>query len=599
MTKFFRSKALFYCLIFISFLVISLFYIHPAQINFINFDERIFLSDGTDTLTSPYHFSYLKQLFLTEPMSLLHGAIPGKFLGIDETFALWIPMIERFITVIFGFVIPPEQISTAIVILSMTFNGFFMFLLSRLLRIPILGSWGLGLAWAINAYTRARAKVHVGLVGIYFLPLIFLSLLLLKKESRKYLILGSIGFLISSFSPFYYVITMSFISPFFLGFYFLNQPDLKLQSFKKLILALLPSLLWLIWSTLSPLPPKYTSSSSSPFHSSQNPSETKTNHPFLEIFGAKSIDYFSGDIGLGDQDMIPPREKMNQYITENHFFGSNPHERSLGVRWLFWGIFIASFFVIFFKRNFFSTQDRTYFWFFTIFGFFCFWSSLSPSSTSTYLNFSLLIHKLVPQYRVPNRIGIGVMFSLLMISGIFLKNILPIVKNKYIPQLVFVFLIFFELPPFLQNMPLATINSKASPLSELSSCGVGFSFPYYSETNSTLNYYRVLQQLRDTDCHLINAPKPSKLNDLLSTKFSWEVILQNKASDIKNQLKLFSSCSKINWILFTFPLLQSDGMELCKALNWNWHESGVCLNPIKYSTSNSLQLKEKITECLN
>jgi hypothetical protein len=262
-------------------------------------------------------------------------------------------------------------------------------------------------------------------------------------------------------------------------------------------------------------------------------------------------------------------------------------------------MFILSFLVIFLKKNFFTENDRFYFWFFTLFGIFCFWGSLSPSITSPYLNFSFLVHNIIPQYRVPNRVGIGVMFSLIMISGIFLKNLVLLTKNKFIPQLVFVFLIIFELPPFLQGMPLSSISAKTPPLTEFNSCGVGISIPYYSENNNTLNYYRILQQLRETECHLINAPKSSKLDDLLSNNFSWELINQKNISKIASKLKLFSNCAEINWILFTFPLFQNEGMELCNALDWNWYETGVCQNPKKYFTKNPYALKEKITDCLN
>lgn len=483
-----------------SYLLLSLIYIHPGEIYFFTGSTTQVLSDGTDPTTFPYQFSFLINEFLKDPTNLLFGAVYNPYLDYPQGQVMWIPMIERLQVLLFAPFVPVEQISTGLVILSMTLNAFFMYLLGRAFNLSNVTSFSMGIAWGFSAYTRARAKVHMGLVGIYHLPLLFLCLLLLKKHDRRSFILSSTGFLLISFMPHYYVVTLASLTPLILIFIWLQKSGRT--YFFKVCLAAIPAILWLSWSLLKPLPFSIS------FKGSPYPTTGQTTekyHPYLNHFKAEAIDFFTGDIGIGEVDINPIKEILHFKISNENFRGSNPHEKAQGIRWVLWLFGILGCAILFKK-------DKRI-GFFMAFGLCSFWLSLDPSYGA-----SLWLHKFVSQIRVPNRAGIGLAFSLILISGFFIQylqqNLNPNRFNLKIISWAFLLLIIFELPPLINFMPISNIVPKFEELTSKLNCGVGTTYPVLKETQSNLVYYYLQQRLRNSNCKILSLKEVESLSSL-------------------------------------------------------------------------------------
>lgn len=475
----------------LAYFLFALIYIHPGEIYLFEKSTTQVLSDGTDPATFPYQFGFLIDQFKNNTSNLFYGAVFNANLDYPHGQPMWIPMIERIQVLFLSLFLPVEQISTGLVLLSMTLNGLFMFLLGRAFQISNVTSFGMGLAWAFSAYTRARAKVHMGLVGIYHLPLMFLCLLLLKKDDKKSFILSSLGFLIISFMPHYYVVTLAFFTPLIFVFIWLQKLDRN--YFFRICLAALPAIFWLCWSLLKPLP------SSVQFNGAVFPTTGQTTeayHPYLNHFKAELLDYFTGDIGLGPEDINPIKMSLQNNLAANNFNGSNPHEKAQGIRWIIWIFAITGIIVLFRKEKIIL--------FFIIFGFISCWLSLSPEYGA-----SLWLHKLVNQIRVPNRAGIGLAFSLIMIAGIFVHHLAnkldPKQFNTKLIPWAFVAIIIFELPPLINFMPIANILPKFDVLTNKKDCGVGITYPVIQNEQSNIIYYYLLQRLRGSNCKILSS----------------------------------------------------------------------------------------------
>lgn len=583
----------------ISYLLFSLIYIHPGELPFFEKSTTQVLSDGTDPVTFPYQFSFLINRFKEKPTDFLYGAVFNPYQDAPDGLPLWIPAIERIEILFLSLFIPVEQISTGLVIIGMTLNGLFMFLLARALSIPTLISWGMGAAWAFNAYTRARAKVHMGLVGTYHLPLIFLSIILLGKDERKSKILGTLGFLLISFMPYYYVVTLAALTPLILLFVWIKRPARENQKkyFLTITAAALPAILWLTWSILNPLP-KDIIRTSSPFP--QTSEYVGPYHPFLDYFAASPIDYFTGDIGIGTTDLNYFKENLNNKIVLEKFHGSNPHESAQGIRWLIWILAAIGIISLIIKTTVFRDKnDQKLVCFFTFFAVISFCLSMPPNWPIDGFSASLWLHKVISHIRVPNRAGIGTAISLIVISGLFLKNILRSellnVRTKRLIGISFAIIIIFELPPFLLNMPISQIQPAFTNLTEEKSCGIGFSYPYVSAQNNGIAFYYLLQRLRGSNCQIINSSVLSDLDTKMMRHFSESTII-NEQRTLEQEfvhLKSFTECSGVSWITFNQMIRTEVATKLCNDLSWKMDREKTCISP------NIIKRNQNINNCLN
>jgi hypothetical protein len=531
------------------------------------------MSDGTDPASYPQAIAFLTRLFKNSPLEFLYGAIHMPVVNAPEGSAVWMPLNERLLVTLLSAIMPLEQVSTGLVLTCMVLDGMIMFLLARALAIPGPVSWGMGAAWAFSAYTRARAKVHFGLVGIHHLPLLFLALLWALKPDRKRRWVTMVMLLVVAGSPHYYlVMLLPFVPVTLLFLQWMKPPELTFwRAVGRTALLATPAFLWVAWSLLMPLP-LHTRTGADPFPTTGKTIDGSA-HPFLYSYAARPLDYFTGDVGIGIRDPNPLKQSMNTYLASERFFGSNPHERAQGVRWLLWGLgFAALVFLLPSQKAFWQAADRRLVGFFAILGIGSMWLSFSPDWGA-----SLWLHRLVSQFRVPNRAGIGVAFSLIMMSGLWLKAVMT-KRQSWAPYLgwVFVLGVLLEYPPGLQPMPVARVLPVYAALQGEDSCGLGMHYPYISANLGVFVYYYYLQRLRGSRCASVNGHAPGPFDTKAMLQLAPDNVISEGAA-AHARLKRFVDCVPLTWVVFGYPLPLQQGREICQSWGWKWGADGVCV----------------------
>lgn len=599
-------------LLSVLFLCLGYLYLYPGLNPMLKASSSIAMSDGTDPITLPFLYQEVLKVAKSAPLELLYGAIPNRVFDAPEGSAMWMSWGERFLALFASLFVPPEQIGTFVVWILLLFNALFFYLLAQKLGWQKHLSVALSVCWAFNAFTHARAKVHFAMSGLYHLPLIFLGFVLLFNAIRtpharnKNTLLAALCFLAASMTLHYFLILTAALTPFLVVFYF--YPTQVRQNLKRALallgVAALPSLLFLTWCLTHPLPKDFTQRQAQTLPQTGSYKNERGIHPFVEIFAAKPIDYFSGDLALGERDLNPLRAHITRSIRNNPE-GSNLHERSNGIRWWLW--LTAGFAIFVFLKKFHSrpTEQRFYYICFILLGVAAFFLSLTPVYFGRAIGPAAWIHTIVPQFRVPNRAGIFVHFSVIMIAGFYLSGWLkeirwPKVKKALNFPLTLPLLAIVSFPPLLNPMPLSEIQPPYKSLTGKSSegCETGMYFPYVSGTHALFEFYYFIQKLRDTECSMLNSSDVTETNSILlkSIPLHPEVIKavnQNKP-EYNQQLKALIECIGLQWLVFDPRVDVNWSKSFCTSLNWKMTEEKVCQAQKPHS-----KLKNSVKNCLN
>jgi hypothetical protein len=586
-------------------IILAFFYLSPGGGLLLEGRRDKVLSDGTDPAGLPYGYSIVRDLVRENPRHLFYGAIPTDRLNPPEGLPIWLAWNEKLTVAALGQFIPVEQLSTAFLVLIMSLSGICFYFMGRLFGWDRSLSFALAICWAFNAFTRARAKVHMGFAGTYHLPLVLIALhLAIRGQSWRSLAVSTLAFLVAATVPHYFLIITAFIAPLLLILVAI-YPEAR-QSPKRvigrLVIAALPAVVFVGYSYLKPLPSEVLKQGTVAY---PRTGETKSGdaHPFMRQFGARPIDYFTGDIATGGNDLNPARALLNDSVLKN-LDGSNAHERSNGIRWLVWLAFGAAIFVLVKQREAVpwsaEVQRRT--WFFAgLFGF-CFLLSLPPDIFGLPIGPSAWLHKLVSQVRVPSRAGIFAQFALLLVVGEFLQAWLfhreaKKSKREHVPVLwpkvrkflllsgTLPFLAIIELPPFLNPMPISPITPARAGLTDGQPCGYGLYFPYISGTYSLLEYYYFLQSMRGSHCKIINAAMETATNRnqwLMQTMPLHEKLYEDlnaKPGLWHARLVRFAQCVPLDWYVFDKKMDPEFIDKVCAALGWTKVAADSCRSP--------------------
>jgi hypothetical protein len=274
---------------------------------------------------------------------------------------------------------------------------------------------------------------------------------------------------------------------------------------------------------------------------------------------------------------------------------ANFHEHALGIRWILWiTVLLAFVSVLRHRRDFsWSSSQGGGFWTMAALGTFAFLASLPPDWGFMW-GPSAWIHRLVEQIRVPNRLGIFVHFSLLVISGVFFQHWLrqsrQSLKIQRAVLLAFFVLILLDFPPGLNPMPMASTVPSRSILFSMKQgpCGLGMHFPYLSGSHNTLAFYQFLQSLRGTDCSVLNANSENTRDTALIELFGYQnksMINKILANDpgLKMQWARFAQCNNLDWLIFDSKLPQAFVQDVCHSFGGQWMGQGLCrsLAPVR------------------
>jgi hypothetical protein len=565
-------------------------YLYPGVDALLECRRDTVMSDDTDPATLPYQYSNLLRVWQEHPSRFFLGTVYYDGHDPEYGMAYWMPWSERWLVLAWSYVFPVEQLSTAFVFTLMLLNAISMYLLARYLKWNVSIASGLALAWAFWTYTRARAKVHGAMVGIYHLPLLFLALfLVVRGQGRKSLLAAAGCFLFAVTTATYYVVNSLFLTPFFLLF-LVFQPEARANPKRtagRLGVAISPALVFLAFNFFFTVPTnvKMTHAQSLPQGGEYIPGQT---HPFLYFFAAHPIDYLGGDISLAGtaDDPSPLKQAVNQSILESIAAnpGENAHERTNGIRWSV--LILSAAALVFLALGRFRGDPVTTgnLMFFALFAAFTFWLSLSPDVPFTGWGPSLWLQSIFHQMRVPSRAGINVHFAALMLTGFLLASKVRWRKLLQIPA-VFPAIMIAGYPPLIQNMPMAPIRPALSELQrENGACGAGMYFPFVSYYQASNLEYQLLQRLRGSDCAILNALMNVKRVTFLTQRFppSMSYLHQLPVDRATPELiEKFARCVPLTWIVFDPAVPKDFRDEMCRRLGWQMNPSLSCVSPNK------------------
>jgi len=575
---------------FVLLVLLAYAYLYPGSQALIDQRTDTVMSDDTDPATLPYQYGNLIKVWEEHPSRLFLGTV--YYEGHDPEFgmAYWMPWCERWIVLFWSNFFPVEQLSTALIFTLMLLNGLCMYGLARYLDWNISVSSGLALAWAFCAYTRARAKVHGAMVGIYHLPLLFLGLFLVTRgKGRKSLLGAAACFLGAVTAATYYIMNSLFLAPFFLLF-LVFQPEARQNPKRvsaRLAVALLPAMLFLAFNYFKTIPSDARMSTAQSYPQGGEIADGST-HPYLYYYAAHPIDYLGGDISLHNipDDPSPARQWINEKIIDSiRGTPSNTHERTNGIRWSL--LIIAAAALVFLALGRFKDDKITKnnLIFFTLFALFTFWLSLSPDVPFKSMGPSLWLQSLVHQMRVPSRAGINVNFAVLMIVGFFLAGKIRWRKLVYLPG-VFPLLMVAGYPPLVQNMPMAPIRPPYTELlRDKGECGAGMYFPFVSFYQAGNIEYILLQRMRGSDCKILNAMMNVNRVKFLLQRFppAYDYLrqLDHDQTRTAETLERYARCVPLTWLIFDGATPQQWREDLCHRLGWTLYPDLTCVSPNK------------------
>jgi len=584
------------------FSLLAVAYVYPGGRAMLEGRTDIVMSDGTDPSTLPYQYSLIRSTWRTTPTRLLYGAVPAATLGAPEGFALWIPWIERSVVVAVAPLFPVEQLSTVLVVVLMVLDGLAMYLLGRHLGWSRSLSIAIAIAWAFNATTRGRAKVHMSLVGIFHVPLVFLGLLLVAKGKGWRSIAGAAAcFAAAATVAHYYLITLTFLVPWLLVYLLVSAGSSSrwLRVSVRLAAAAVPAVMLVGWSYLKPLPPDFIKSGTVVTPSTGD-AQGGQPHQFMTLFAARPVDYITGDVGIGFTDWNPIRSSLSLGVLLD-MDGGFGHERANGIRWIVWALALAGVVAAFRHRAsaVWPRNARHEFFALALFGAFAFWLSLSPNVPFANAGPSYWLYSLVPQIRVPSRAGIYAQFAVLMLAGLFFhqffelpsldrdgerlqagplaKRFAWIAKPAVLPLLMVV-----ELPPFLQPMPMTVIEPAYAALQH-EPCGPGLRFPYVSGGWQLGPYYTFLQRMRGSNCQTLNAASPTRRDAWFLGKIGQPpqtISALTPESELITRLTSLADCVPMTWVVFDTRVPLAVRQQWCASRRWTLSPDGVCRAPI-------------------
>ena len=564
--------------------ILSYFYLLPASLYLLQGRRDIMLGDGSDMAALPFQYGILVETLRTHWTRLFYGAVHTFQLNPPDGFLLWFTWIEKILVSGLAPFFPVEQMPTVIACILFVLNGLSFYWFGRTLQWPRIISLSLGIAWAFNAFTRARVSVHLAMAGTFFLPLTFVGLHLLAEiPSSRRRALATLCFVGAVLGQQYFTLCLVVLSP-FLVIYGMTVGKGWLRRIQLPdVLVVLAPVSFLVWNLAMPAPAQLltpgTAVAPPPF----------AVELFMNVYAAKPIDYLGFDMKHGTADWNPIRERINESILAD-IGQSNEHERSHGIRWSL--LLLAAWAAVasFRKRRSakieLDTTDRRLIGLFLGIAVFSFWTSLAPDSLELFgIRWSpfLLINQAFRQFRVPSRFSICVEFSVIAICGIYLRRVHDFINRKKAPikskwQVAWMLLplvMVFDYPPLLPIRTYPVLAPLTVEETTGSGCGTGMYFPYFSGISMEITtFYHGLQILRGTDCRVINLPGSDDRNSTLLGAFS-PPVYQHAVKDpvgsakMSETLENYARCSSLDWIYFRLDVLDSSWIStVCKNLGW-------------------------------
>jgi hypothetical protein len=561
------------------------------------------LGDGTDSVTNPWQYRLVVDLFKSRPQDLLFGAVYSDQMGAPEGAAHFIPFIERIFTLLFAPFMRTDLMPTAMVWGLMVLSGLCFHTYGRALGWPRPVAFALAIAWAFCPFTRARALVHIAFVGTYWAPLLFLAVHLLARPPGRLSPRGATSaaaamMLFAVFAAHYFVVLAAIMAPVLLVYYFVVLPRSasRIASVGRLVVAAIPAVLFVVWSLAMPVP-SYGARALTGVVATR--SETDA---FLKNYGAHPIDYVLGDIKLGDRDVIPLRTKLTREARVE--VPDNRHERANGIRWSILAACAALGIALVAPRlrRRFSGDERKLGAFAFLLAAIAFLFALSPQGLRIYdvdLGPVQLIAKVLPRFRVPNRMGTLVHFAALLGAGVFFARVL---RKRYVGRGLPTVAAALALPAVmvLDYAPLHDVvltpvvaqrtDLEAAAVAQGGTCGSGITVPYVTWGFHDEDYYKAYTSLRGTSCKILHSAYLTREDEALRIALGKPVT----TDDDRRRAERLARCGGASWVLFRLDASEDLKRAFCTEMGWTFVASDAYRAP----ASAPLPQPRSLRECL-
>jgi hypothetical protein len=558
-------------------------YLAPASLDIFRDSDARAMGDGSDLVGLSWAYRILVRTLLHDPSRLFFGAVFSEATNAPTGNALWFPWVERVLVPILTPLTNDATIPTAVAWVLMSLNGICTYVFGRILRWPRLVCLAMGICLAYNSYTRARANVHIALVGVFGIVLVFIALELVSSRywmssaarKKRSSVWAAVALFFVTFSAHYYLIMLIVLTPFLLVYFLLRVRSSELpmwSSLARLVVCSVPAVLFLGWNFFMPLPPKYLHTVPAV------PAVREENVEFLHLFGAHPMDYLGFDLKLGTKDWLKARIPVTEAIRAD-IGPSNAHERSNGIRWSLLAVLVAAIGaqlwpgrVTRHERR--SSQLRGLF---LVCATLCFFLSLSPQGLRSYdteIGPSRLVFKYFPNFRVPSRFGIVAQFAILVVVGEFWVSLMrrsaamgalaKWVLNPLLPLIAV--LDYAPMNPVLM-VPFSNARKDLPLLS--GECGMGMGIPFAHWE------YWIFQQVRGTRCDVM-FPTGREPERLLESAFG------NQDFDlpaVQQKFVTYARCTGMDWVVMDAHVKQPAREIICRDLGWTFVGSDSCRAP--------------------
>jgi hypothetical protein len=595
--------------------LLGFFYLLPASTELLRGHASVMVGDGGDSVTNPWQYRLVLDVFRARPQDLLFGAIYTDQMNAPEGVASFIPWIERGFVLLFAPFMQPDLMPTAMVWGLMVLSGLCFHAYGRALGWPRVVAFALAMAWAFCPFTRARSVVHIALVGTYWAPLAFLALHVLARPprwltTRQATVLAAGLMLLAAFAAHYFVMMAAMMTPLFLLYYFVVLPRGASRSggMAKLVATALPAVLFVAWSIAVPAP-SYGTRALSAVVTLRSESNL-----YLKNYGAHPLDFVAGDTALGERDLLPLRARLTRELRV--LVPDNRHERANGIRWSVLGACVGLGLVLGARRlrRRLSRMERILGTFAFVLGASAFLLSLSPDGLRLYdqdLGPIQLVAKVLPRFRVPNRIGILVHFAALLGAGVLLSRVLrkhlvlrregaALSKTALALSVVVPAIVLLDYAP-LERVPLAAVIPQRVDLeahapgprdgAKPATCGGGITVPYVTWGFHEEDYYKTITAVRGTSCKVLHASYLTSEDDVL------RVALGKPRYDAPDRARAerLARCAGASWILFRLDAPTDVRRDLCAEMGWSMEGSDICRAPEPAPPPSALR---PLRECL-
>ena len=565
--------------------VAGFFYLRPASDALLRGDRTLMVGDGGDSVTNVWQYRLVLDVFHARPQDLLFGAaIYSDQMNAPEGAIHFMPWIERILVLLYAPFMDADFMPTAMVWGLMVLSGLCFHAYGRVLGWSRAVSFALGLAWAFCPFTRARATVHIAFVGTYWVPLLFLAVHLLARpkwlSTRAATVTSALLMLLAVFAAHYFIVIGTIFAPAFIAYYFVVLPRgaSRLGAFGRLLVASAPAALFVLYSLAIPAP-SYGLRATKDLVATR--SETDN---YLKYYGAHPLDYVLGDMKFGHHDLLPLREKLTREARVE--VDTNRHERSNGIRWTVLASYLALAVALSTKRlrRWFSADERALGRFAIVFGVAAFLVALSPQGIRVYdtdLGPVQLVAKLVPRFRVPNRVGIVVHFAALLGAGVLLDRVLrrrlaaPGPAAALIGVAIVAVSVLDYLPRY--GVDVAPVVPQRAELEAAAPgvCGGGITVPYVTWGFHDEDYYKMYASLRGTSCKVLHTAYLTREDEVLRVALGKD----SYTGDDRRRAERLARCSGASWIMFRLDARPELRRALCDDLGWSFVTPDVCRAP--------------------